>query len=221
MRKLIAGLVACAMLGCGDRKIKPYPVHGTSSSAASASVSSSSSSGGAIDDFSWPEGPGGVRVGQVVPVFFEWDGLLAGESKPSKLYTVDWYDPDGDKDIDAVLVVSAKYDCQACMKEAKELEGRAEFWRDAGLYIKIVSLVINSPTNGPPDVNSAVQWKSMYGLKSVGVGADPDASFATESTFSTPLNTIINPRTMEVIEIKEGYMDSYDTLEQLSYANGT
>lgn len=79
----------------------------------------------------------------------------------------------------------------------------------------------NSPTNGPPDVNSAVQWKSMYGLKSVDVGADPDASFATESTFSTPLNTIINPRTMEVIEIKEGYMDSYDTLEQLSYANGT
>lgn len=219
MRKLFLSLLMCSALGCGDRKIKPYPIHGSSSSISTSNSSSDASSGASGVDFGWPEGPGGVKVGQVVPVFFEWDGVKAGESSPTKLYTVDWYDPGGDKNIDAVLVVSAKYDCQACTKEAKELENKASYWRDASLNIKIITLVFNSPTNGPPDVNSALQWKSMYDLKSVDVGADPGVLFASESAFLTPLNTVVNPRTMEVVEVQEGYTEDYNTLENLAYHN--
>ncbi len=221
MRKLILGLLACSVLGCGDRKIKPYPVHGTSSSNTSTVGVSAASSSASGADYSWPDGPGGVKIDQIVPASFEWDGVKTGESSPTKLYVVDWYDPDGIKNIDAVLVITSKYDCQACVKEAKELESRASFWRDSGLNIKIVALVFNSPTNSPADISSAIQWKSMYSLNSVDVGADPSALFAHKSLFSTPLNTVVDPRTMKVIEVREGYVDSYENLETLAYINGT
>lgn len=210
----------CSVLGCGDRKIKPYPVHGSSSLSTTSNSSSDTSTAASGHDFSWPEGPSGVGIDQTVPAFFEWDGVRAGESSPTKLYTVDWYDPEGDKNIDAVLVISAKYDCQACTKEAKVLEEKASYWRDSGLNIKIVTLIFNSPTNGPADVSSAIQWKSMYGLNSVDVGADPGILFAYESSFSTPLNTVIDPRNMKIIEVREGYVDNYETLEKLAYQNG-
>jgi len=71
--------------------------------------------------------------------------------------------------------------------------------------------LINSDTNGLPNITSALTWKIQYEQSLSCVGIDPQITFAIVSSFSTPLNTIIDPRIMKVVDASEGYTKDYRT----------
>ena len=57
----------------------------------------------------YPAGPYGVAQGQTVPETIQWTGTLAGDSGPSTFKLSDFFDCDGTKGIDAILVETSQY----------------------------------------------------------------------------------------------------------------
>lgn len=208
------------LTGCGpDRDFEDKNIFGSQTIGATSGIASSSS--GEMMT-SWSQDNIGYNVSQDLPAWLSWKGYPEGAPDGSKLTTLpvdQWYDPDGGRGIHAVLFLTSKYDCAACEKESKELQSKIEKWNADGRGIKVVVLVINSPTNGPSDAASALQWKSQYGLAGVTVVVDPTITFAVSSTFATPLRTIVDPRMMKVFEVSEGYTNDYTTLEALANEN--
>jgi hypothetical protein len=221
MKKRIIYSFIGVLIGCGpDRSFEDKNIFGSQTSGTFSDVSISASSGG--DAPTWSQDDIGYNVGQSLPVWLSWEGYPEGipdVAKLTKLRIDQLYDPVGVNGINAVLFLTSKYDCSACAKESKQLQSKIEEWNSAGKGIRVVVLVINSPTNSSPDLSSALQWKSQYGLIDAAVGIDPTIVFAVKSTFATPLRTIVDPRTMKVAEVAEGYSDDYSTLEALANEN--
>ncbi|MBM4357614.1 MAG: redoxin domain-containing protein, partial [Deltaproteobacteria bacterium] len=189
------------------------------SSVVSSSVASTAASTGSGGPVSWPAGPYGVNTGKTVPEKLAWDGYPEGNGGSTTLAIKDWYDPDGSKEIHAILVITSQYGCGPCTQEAKSLEAEIKGWKSQGLNIKVITLIIDDPYGGYPDVQAAGQWKTQYGLLNVAVGADPDYAFAASSSFATPQQTVVNPRTMKVVSVHEGYNGDYSKLENLALSN--
>ena len=223
MKKSLIGLISL-LVGCGpNRDFEGKNIFGSQTSVGVTVTSSVSSTSSGDGQPSWPQENVGYNIGQTISESLTWPGYLEGDPNTSQLNTLSphqWYDPDGSKSINAVLVITSKYECSACASEAKQLQNLAEDWSSQGLGIKIVVLMTtNSEANGPPTTSSTFQWKSQYGLIGVAVGVDPNFTFSISSAFATPLHTIINPRDMKVVDVQEGNIEDYSTLESTANEN--
>ncbi len=219
--KFICGMIGF-LIGCGpNRDFEDKNVFGSQTVGSTSSVTSSSSSTGGSKQ-TWPQENSGYKTGQVLPDWLLWKGYPEGitdESGLTNLPVSSWYDPIGSNGINAILFLTSKYNCSACAKESDELSVRVQEWNKNKKGIKVVILLINNQANGKPDYASGIQWKSQYGLNDVTVGIDFAVTFATSSTFSTPVHTIVDPRTMKIIDTEEGYSGDYTVLEGLADAN--
>jgi len=210
------------LLACGPgRDFEDKNIFG-SQTVGSTSVSIASTSTTGDESPAWPQENIGFGIEKTIPDFVFWNGFAEGplsSPKEVQLTTRDWYDPTGNFGINAILVITAKYQCSSCAEEAKGLNETIKSWQSQKRKIKVVTLLINSDTNGLPDITSALTWKIQYEQSLSCVGIDPQKTFASTSSFSTPLNTIIDPRTMKVIDVSEGYTKDYSKLEELENAN--
>ncbi len=100
------------------------------------------------------------------------------------------------------------------------LESDMQGWAAQGLGIVAVTLLLNGQSGGTPTTNDAQIWRNNYGLNSVYVAADPYFSMVPGSSVGTPQLTIINPRTMQVVLLQEGWGGSHPPqLVQTAQAN--
>jgi len=75
------------------------------------------------------------------------------------------------------------------------------------------------PDDDSPSVSDAATWQNMYQLYGAGVFPDPTFSMVPGSSVGTPQETIVDPRTMKVISIQEGFTGYYTALEKLASDN--
>ena len=61
-------------------------------------------------------------------------------------------------------------------------------------------------------MEGARTWRDNFGLNSIYVVADPNYSMVPGSSVGTPQGTIVDPRTMEVLQVKEGWTGSFPSL---------
>lgn len=93
-------------------------------------------------------------------------------------------------------------------------------WTAVGLNIQVVMLLLDDPNEGPPTMNGVQIWKEQFGLHEAGVYADPTFSMVPGNTVGTPQTTIINPRTMVVEYLEEGWDGgTYGPLLSIAQAN--
>ena len=93
-------------------------------------------------------------------------------------------------------------------------------WRSMGLNIQVVMLLLDDPNEGPPTMVGVQTWKDQFGLHDVGVFADPTFSMVPGSSVGTPQATIIDPRTMVVEYLEEGWDGgTYGPLVPIAQAN--
>ena len=92
-------------------------------------------------------------------------------------------------------------------------------WESEGLGIRWVTLMVDDPDEGPPTIAGAQTWQSTFGLDSVDVCPDPTFSMVTGTTVGTPQMTIVDPRTMKVIDLQQGYSGNYSKLTNLASSN--
>lgn len=95
-------------------------------------------------------------------------------------------------------------------------------WQNQGLKIKAATMLVDGPSGGTPTTADAQLWKNQYGLQSIYVVADPGYSLVPGTTVGTPQTTIVDPRTMQVVFLQEGWAGQFPPqLAQLAQSNQT
>ena len=92
-------------------------------------------------------------------------------------------------------------------------------WQTAGHGIAWITLMLDDPGEGAATVAGAKIWRDNWGLDSVTVCADPDYSMVPGSSVGTPQLTLVDPRTMRVLDLQEGYSGDYGLLIDLAQQN--
>ena len=202
---------------CGaDRSIGEKNIYGSVVSV------TASSSAGIVEDL-WPSGEPGVGLSQVIPETLAWKGYVeeyqGADDEPVDLTVRSWYDPVGALGIDAVLVITAKHECDLCSSEAAALQGRISSWQLQGRMIKVVTLLVDASDGKVVTPQTALNWKMEYHQSLGSVGIDPLMIMLPEQFFGWPYHTIVDPRTMSVIAIQSGIIDDYKMLEALADSN--
>lgn len=82
-------------------------------------------------------------------------------------------------------------------------------WESQGLGIVAVTLLLDDQNNGPPTQAGAQTWRDTFGLTGAYVAPDPMYSMVPGSSVGTPQITIIDPRTMQVVHLQEGWGGSH------------
>ncbi|MBN4050178.1 hypothetical protein JYT28_00320 [Desulfobulbus sp. AH-315-M07] len=82
-----------------------------------------------------------------------------------------------------------------------------------------VTLLLDNPNEGAPTTSGAWTWKDAFGLDGAYILADPNFSMVPGSSVGTPQTTLIDPRTMKVQYVKEGYDGNFSPLENLAQQN--
>lgn len=214
MKYVFAFLLATLGFGCvGARKLS-----GDLRDSSAGAGGEISESGGAA---SWQQVNLGVELGRTVPDTLVWKGYGEGKnvSDVVDIATTDWYDPDGSRGIDAVLVVTTKHGCKSCIDEAVMLQNKMTAWASQGRNIKVVVLLVNSAQESTPQLSDAYGWKVEYFLIDAAVGIDPISTFAPDVVFAWPYHTVIDPRLMRVVATQEGIISDYKDLESLADSN--
>ena len=217
MKKFLFCCLATLPAACGvDRSFEEKNIYGSV-----VSVTASSSTG-IVEDL-WPSGEPGVGLSQVIPESLVWKGYAeeyqGADDKPVDLTTYSCYDPVGDLGIDAVLIITAKHECDLCSSEAAALQGRISSWHLQGRMIKVVTLLVDATDDKVITPQTALNWKMEYQQLLSSVGVDPLMMMLPEQFFGWPYHTIVDPRTMSVVEIQSGIIDDYKMLEALADSN--
>ena len=92
-------------------------------------------------------------------------------------------------------------------------------WNNQGLGIEWITLLLDDPNEGTATTAGAQLWKNNWGHTLSYVAADPYFSMVPGSSVGTPQLSIIDPRTMVVVDLQEGYSGNYSQLTQLAQSN--
>lgn len=232
---LLFGSVACNQVtGVGDLKVDPLgggsdngaggagsSGNGTGSGSGTAgSGAGVTTGGGTLCEY--PKQGFGNKLGGIVKPGLKWEGFPEMSDTASTVLMEDYYDCDGSKGINAVLVLTSATWCGACQEEATELKGTgATFakWEEMG--IKVITLMIEDVNQGQAaTVTTAEKWKKQFKLLNA-VVADPKFSFAppTGGSIGLPYQVLIDPRTMTIVDVQEGYSGQYTSTLDLATKN--
>lgn len=150
---------------------------------------------------------------------FTWDGYPEHRDKPGVVHVSNYLDCDGTKGINALLIdVSATW-CGACQEEAAELNAKlASSWTAKGIHV--LTLMIEDGASNPATVQTALAWKNQFQLD-IAVVADPAAEMLGTGAVSVglPLQFVVDPRNMTIVERIEGYAPTNPALEQVAAKN--
>jgi thiol-disulfide isomerase/thioredoxin len=162
----------------------------------------------------------GARVGKSAPLDASFRGYVERSTTASTIALRDYSDPDGAKGINAVLIIVSATWCIACQYEARTLEREiADGW--GALGIRVLTLMTEDTAANPATEATALEWKKRYKLDSVAVAADPGRTFELAGKLGTSLPTkiVIDPRTMKIVDVQEGFNGKYPALLALAQAN--
>lgn len=154
----------------------------------------------------YPSGPYGAGPGSTIDPSLSWSGFVPGTAASTDFSSEAFFDCDGSRGINAVLIIYAAGWCSACKDEAMHLPQQMSTWGPSGVVV--AELIIETSSGFPADLSTAQQWRDGFGLDAVYVGADP--GFALDSPYASalPFKLLINPRTMSIVRVYSG--DEYD-----------
>ncbi|MGZ3455418.1 MAG: peroxiredoxin family protein [Polyangiales bacterium] len=148
----------------------------------------------------YPSGPYAIATGSTYPNV-SLNGYKDGAGAWTTIAASDYYDPTGSRGIKAVLVVVSAAWCGPCQEEAKEMPSYKAKYAPQG--IRFLEVVIENLTGDPASQPTIDSWKKMASLD-VDVAADPSKNACPKGSIGLPFNTLIDAKTMKVIETWSG-----------------
>ncbi len=194
--RVLAVLTAIAAIGCGTNRpdIPKELLQPAGDSGASG----------------YPAGPYGSSEGDTVENFLFTQAWLDPEAAgydPAKLAPIqfsDFYDPDGTKGIEILLVNTAAVWCSACKAEhggsgsTKNLNDHFDELSPKGF--RILSLLFQDAQSNPATPDHLVAWTSSFETH-FPMGLDPEFQMGRYATSETaPLNMVVDARTMKILK---------------------
>lgn len=160
--------------------------------------------------FTYPSPPFGIRQGSVIENM-EFLGWRQPELAQYDLATTeavrlaDFYDPTGDKGVELVLISAVAVWCGVCRTEYADM-------RDDGIYaelrprgLEMLGILFEDNNGEPADYTDLVNWASSFAVEFPFV---LDPAFKSGVFFdrsATPMNMIVDARTMEILVVMTGY----------------
>lgn len=166
----------------------------------------------------YPSSGYGVYEGQVVPGNLAWQGYPDGSSASGTVSIKDYFDCDGSKGIHALLIVNSATWCGACQQEANDLPSHAAVFAQKG--IRVLTLMVQNASGQPATLSTATSWRNNFDLQAYATAADPNFSFAGSGNVGLPLQILVDPRTMKIVDRTEGFA-GYSTVTQLADKNAS
>lgn len=234
-------LSACnAITGVGDLRLKDVDEEedegssggqvlsggGPTSGGTGVGSSVASSSSGGMTACTYPEGVYGKQLGDIVSPSLVWDGYLEDAtdvSQVSEISIKDYFDCDGSKKINALLVLESATWCPVCEGEAKDAYSQMTTpngWADKG--IRVLTLMVQNLSGQAATTDTAYDWKQELQPTGIAVAADPGMSLAIPDQMGgvgLPYIVVIDPRTMEVVLSQSGSSGNHNELEALAAKN--
>jgi hypothetical protein len=166
----------------------------------------------------YPMGTVGTTLGSLVNSNLTWQGFPEGADQATTIRITDYLDCDGSRGINALLVDTSATWCEACQVEAKTFDAKiANGWQQKGIHV--LTLMVENAASQPATLQTAQQWKQTYQLTTA-VAADPGYSFVgSSSSIGLPLEVVVDPRTMKIVDREEGYSGDYSKLEGVALQN--
>lgn len=146
----------------------------------------------------YPAGPYGTEPGSVLRNAC-FQGFLAPDRDRAlePVALSDFYDPDGTRGIDVLLVNTAAVWCSACRIEHETLPDRARELGPRGLVI--LSALFQDQERNPASVDDLGRWTDAFSSNFPMV-LDPNYSFGQYASAETaPLNLVVDTRTMTLV----------------------
>ncbi len=160
--------------------------------------------GAASNACPYPASPYGKAEGKTVSGALKWQGYAEGATEPSTVAISDYYDCDGSKGINAILLDTSAEWCGACIQEAGDLQKEMPAWKEKG--IRVITLMIEDASRVKATVKLADKWRTKFKIgDTVAVVSDPNGTFLPMGSVGLPLQAIVDPRTMTITKVLQGY----------------
>jgi len=202
----LLGLLALPISGCGSdsESARDFDRSGGSSS----SGSNGSAPGVAI--VRYPTAPYGTTPGSVVEnfQFLGWKSPGAANYEESAFERVslsDFYDPEGQRGIKLIVLNGSAVWCGVCRSEANDISTRNIYAQYKQRGVEFVWSLFEDASGNPAKPLDLANWANNY---EVDFPMVLDPSLKLGSFFSadaTPLNLLIDARTMRIVSVMLGY----------------
>jgi hypothetical protein len=205
---------ACSSAPLDDSGAEPPP----SSAAGSGSGGSDAAAPSGVDyqKQDYPAGPYGTGEGSTLEnfAFLGWrDPVAAGydQTKLEQVRLSEFYDPSGSKGIKLIWINASAVWCSVCRSEMRDIKNngvRAEF---APKGVQLVVTLFEDNKSGPARPLDLHNWGSAK-EHAIDFPLLLDPGFKLGAFFSsdaTPLNMLVDARTMRVLDETMGYSADY------------
>jgi hypothetical protein len=167
--------------------------------------------------FEYPAGPYGLTRGQRLDnlQFLGWSAPLAAGYRLESAGPVqlsDFYDPRGEKGIELLLINAVAVWCGVCRAEYQDLQSNALYAQLRPRGLEILGVLFEDNDGAPARYADLVNWASSYAVEFPMV---LDPAFKTGVYFdrsATPMNMLVDARTMQILELVTGYDPALYTL---------
>jgi thiol-disulfide isomerase/thioredoxin len=161
----------------------------------------------------------GVEANRIVPSNLAWQGY-ADSTDVHDIKVSTYFDCLGRKETNALLILTSATWCGYCQQEAQEVQQHMadeNDWPAKG--IKVLTLMIQDLDGRPATDRTALNWRNEFQLDKTIVAADPNATFAPAGQYGLPLLVAIDPRTMEIKDVQQGYSGDHSLIESIAAQN--
>jgi hypothetical protein len=187
-----------------------------SASAGSAPVAAPGSSTSNYQKRDYPPGPYGTGIGATLEdfAFLGWHDPVAAAYDQTKLEQVrlsEYYDPEGSSGSKLLWINASAVWCSVCRSEMQDIKNnnvRAEF---APKGVQLMVTLFEDSRSGPAKPLDLHNWGSIP-AHAIDFPLVLDPSFKLGTFFTsdaTPLNMLVDVRTMKVISLTMGYSADY------------
>lgn len=112
---------------------------------------------------SYPAGPYGNRVGDVVDPTLSWQGYLDDGTQAQPVAMSQYLDCDGSKGVNALLLDESATWCTECESQAQRIAPEVtSSWKSQGVHV--VTLMAEDQSEDPATLATALSWRNEYSL---------------------------------------------------------
>jgi len=164
----------------------------------------------------YPAGPYGTGLGATLEdfSFLGWHDPVAAEYDASKLETVslsEYYDPDGSKGIKLIWINASAVWCSVCRTEMKDIKNNGVNAQFKPKGVQMLVTLFEDNRSGPAKPSDLHNW-GVLPDHSIDFPLVLDPGFKLGAFFTsdaTPLNMLVDARTMKVVSATMGYSADY------------
>ncbi len=200
-----ACLIGCSSTGCSSTESPADFDHGATQTVI----------GTAESHLAYPPAPYGTRPGGVIEnfQFLGWHrpDLSKDPTKLEPVSLAEYYNPDGTKPTRFIVMTATAVWCSACKLEYRDLTSKQiTDFRSRG--VEFIGALFQDQTSNPAQPSDLHTWASTYAVSFPFV-LDPELKLGVFfSLEATPMEMVIDTKTMQILTITDGWLPGNDPL---------